>query len=118
MAKGKQSDFDPKKPKKLTVFTTDSFPSWQAKYVDLVGEVWDAATSRQKIDDKELNGRISKMGEMKKAMPFVQGLKKRLKDGEPADVVLNRKLNFDERSTLLVSHSDTHREQGQIADLT
>ncbi|KAK1754414.1 leucine--tRNA ligase, cytoplasmic [Echria macrotheca] len=101
MAKGKQSDFDPKKPKKLTIFITDSFPSWQAKYIDLLKEVWDPATNTQKIDDKELNGKIGKMGEMKKAMPFVQTLKKRLRDGEPADVVLARKLVFDESTTLL-----------------
>jgi len=105
MAKGKQSDFDPKKPKKLTIFITDSFPSWQAKYIDLLKEVWDPTTNSQKIDDKELNGRIGKMGEMKKAMPFVQTLKKRLRDGEPADVVLARKLVFDESTTLLVSRS-------------
>jgi len=103
MAKGKQSEFDPKKPKKLTVFITDSFPSWQSKYLDLLKEVWDSATSTQTIDDKALNGRISKMGEMKKAMPFVQTLKKRLKDGEPASVVLERKLAFNEKTTLLVS---------------
>lgn len=102
MAKGKQSDFDPKKPKKLTIFITDSFPAWQTKYIDLLKEVWDPATGAQKIDDKELNGRIGKMGEMKKAMPFVQTLKKRLRDGEPADVVLARKLVFDEPRTLLV----------------
>ena len=102
MAKGRQSDFDPKKPKKLTVFLTESFPAWQAKYIDLLKEVWDPATNAQRVDDKELNGRIAKMGEMKKAMPFVQALKKRLRDGEPADAVLVRKLTFDEKKTLLV----------------
>lgn len=102
MAKGKQSDFDPKKPKKLTIFVNESFPAWQAKYIELLGEVWDSEKGTQKIDDKELNGRIGKMGEMKKAMPFVQALKRRLKDGEPAEVVLARKLAFDEKETLLV----------------
>jgi len=102
MAKGRQSDFDPKKPKKLTIFMTESFPAWQAKYIELLKEVWDPATNTQKIEDKELNGRIAKMGEMKKAMPFVQALKKRLRDGEPAETVLERKLAFDEKKTLLV----------------
>lgn len=102
MAKGRQSDFDPKKPKKLTIFLTESFPAWQAKYIDLLNEVWDPATNSQKVEDKELNGRIGKMGEMKKAMPFVQALKKRLRDGEPAEAVLSRKLAFDEKKTLLV----------------
>lgn len=101
MAKGRQSDFDPKKPKKLTIFVTESFPAWQAKYIELLKEVWDTAANKQKIDDKELNGRIAKMGEMKKAMPFVQALKKRLRD-EPAEAVLDRKLAFDEKKTLVV----------------
>jgi leucyl-tRNA synthetase len=108
MAKGKQSDFDPKRPKKLTIFITDSFPEWQSKYIDLLKEVWDPATNTQNIDDNALNGRIGKMGEMKKAMPFVQALKKRLKEGEPADVVLARKLVFDEKTTLLVGHLTYH----------
>jgi leucyl-tRNA synthetase len=108
MAKGRQSDFDPKKPKKLTVFVTESFPAWQAKYIELLKEVWDAKANKQIVDDKELNGRIGKMGEMKKAMPFVQALKKRLRDGEPADAVLERKLAFDEKKTLLVCFTVSH----------
>ncbi len=39
MGKGKQITFDPKKPKKVTVFLTTAFPAWQQKYIDLVGEV-------------------------------------------------------------------------------
>ena len=102
MAKGKQSDFDPKKPKKLTIFVTENFPGWQAKYIDLLKEVYDEATGTYTVDDKALNGRIAKMGEMKKAMPFVQALKRRLRDGETADAVLARKLTFDEKATVLV----------------
>jgi leucyl-tRNA synthetase len=40
------------------------------------------------------------MGEMKKAMPFVQGLKKRLVGGEKPETVFNRQLAFDELKTL------------------
>ncbi|KAK4102494.1 leucyl-tRNA synthetase [Parathielavia hyrcaniae] len=112
MAKGRQSDFDPKKAKKLTVFTTASFPAWQAKYIQLLREVWDAGANGQKVDDKELNGRIAKMGEMKKAMPFVQALKKRLRDGEPAETVLERKLAFDEAKTLLAMVPGLRRTAG------
>ncbi|KAK0634361.1 hypothetical protein B0T17DRAFT_611386 [Bombardia bombarda] len=112
MAKGKQGDFDPKKPKKLTIFLTESFPAWQTKYIDLLKEVWDPATNTQKIDDKELNGRIAKMGEMKKAMPYVQVLKRRLRDGEPVDVVLARKLAFDEKTTLLAMIPGLKRAAG------
>ncbi|KAL2261951.1 hypothetical protein VTK26DRAFT_2908 [Humicola hyalothermophila] len=112
MAKGRHSDFDPKKPKKLTIFMTESFPAWQAKYIELLKEVWDPATNTQRIEDKELNGRIAKMGEMKKAMPFVQALKKRLRDGEPAETVLERKLAFDEKKTLLAMVPGLKRAAG------
>lgn len=114
-AKGKLSTFDPKKPKKLTVFVTDRFPAWQEKYIDLVRENWDAEANAQKIDDKELNGRIGKMGEMKKAMPFVQSLKKRLRDGEPASSVLERKLAFDEKKTLVAMVPGLKRTAGLAA---
>jgi leucyl-tRNA synthetase len=33
-------------------------------------------------------------------MPFINGLKRRLDNGEPKDTVLNRELAFDELSTL------------------
>ena len=114
-AKGKLSTFDPRKPKKLTVFVTDRFPAWQEKYIDLVRENWDAAANTQKIDDKELNGRIGKMGEMKRAMPFVQSLKKRLRDGEPASSVLERKLAFDEKKTLVAMVPGLKRTAGLAA---
>lgn len=52
-------------------------------------------------NDKELTGRVSKMGEAKKAMPFVQGLKKRLViGGEEPKTVFERKLAFEEVETL------------------
>lgn len=97
-AKGKEVSFDPKRPKKLTIYMTDKFPPWQAKYIDLLKEMW--KPEAKTVDDKALNGRIGKMGEMKKAMPFVQGLKKRLQAGEEASVVLEQKLAFDEKETL------------------
>ncbi|GAB0135242.1 hypothetical protein EsDP_00003587 [Epichloe bromicola] len=97
-AKGKEVSFDPRQPKKLTIFMTDKFPAWQAKYIDLLKEMWDPAT--KSVNDKDLNGKIAKMGEMKKAMPFVQNLKRRLQAGEPASAVLQQKLVFDEKETL------------------
>ncbi|KAG6354707.1 hypothetical protein INS49_004725 [Diaporthe citri] len=99
-AKGKETVYDPKKPKQLTIFTTDKFPAWQEKYVDLLRENWDA-NNKSITNEKELNGKIGKMGEMKKAMPFVMQLKKRLQSGEEPSVVLERKLAFDEQKTLL-----------------
>lgn len=106
-AKGKEVIFDPKKPKKLTIFTTDHFPAWQEKYVQLLKEMWDPATLS--VNDKELGAKIGKMGEMKKAMPFVQNLKKRLQSGEPASAVLERKLAFDEKSILLAMNPGLKR---------
>ncbi|KAK9778952.1 putative leucine--tRNA ligase [Seiridium cardinale] len=98
-AKGKEMAFDPKKPKKLSIFVTDRFPAWQEKYIDLLKEEWDPSSKTFK-DEKGLSGRIGKMGEMKKAMPFVQALKRRLQVGEPAEKVLERKLAFDELAIL------------------
>jgi leucyl-tRNA synthetase len=97
-AKGKDIGYDLKKPKKLTIFAAAKFPAWQEKYIDLVREAWHPDTKT--INDKELNGKIAKMGEMKKAMPFVQGLKKRLVGGEKPETVFNRQLAFDEVKTL------------------
>lgn len=97
-AKGKEVSFDPKKPRKLTIFVSERFPAWQAKYIELLKDMWDPAT--ESVNDKELNGKIAQMGEMKKAMPFVQALKKRLQAGEAASVVLEQKLAFDEKETL------------------
>ncbi|RMZ71550.1 hypothetical protein GMOD_00006675 [Pyrenophora seminiperda CCB06] len=97
-AKGKDISYDPKKPKKLTIFVADEFPAWQQKYIDLVREAWDPETKT--LSDKELNGKIANMGEMKKAMPFVQALKKRLMAGEKPTVIFERKLAFDEMAVL------------------
>jgi len=35
-AKGKETGFDPKKPKMLTIYTTKTFPEWQDKYIELL----------------------------------------------------------------------------------
>lgn len=96
--KGKNVSFDPKKAKKLTIFVASSFPAWQEKYVDLVREAFDATHLR--VDDKKLNPQVAKMGEMQKAMPFVQGLKRRLMGGENPQAVFDRKLAFDELDIL------------------
>ncbi|KAI1625684.1 leucyl-tRNA synthetase [Exophiala viscosa] len=97
MAKGKSAAFDPRKPKRITIFVASNFPQWQDKYVDLVREMLEKTTLH---DDKELNGKVAKMGkgpEMKKAMPFVQALKKRLVvNMEAPEAVFERKLPFDE----------------------
>lgn len=114
-AKGKETSFDPKKPKKLTVFMSERFPQWQQAYIDLLKEMWNPETNS--VDDKALNGKIAKMGEMKKAMPFVQGLKKRLQAGEPANTVLERKLAFDEKA-VLVDMIDGLKRSANLVEVT
>ncbi|KAL2886919.1 Leucine--tRNA ligase, cytoplasmic [Ceratocystis lukuohia] len=106
-AKGKEVSFDPSKPKKLTIFINTKFPEWQQKYVDLLSEMWDPAT--RSLDEKALMGRVSKMGEMKKAMPFTQTIKKRLQAGEDA---LNRTLLFDEADILVKTIPSLKRSAG------
>jgi leucyl-tRNA synthetase len=96
-AKGRDIGYDLKKPKKLTIFAAAKFPSWQEKYIDLMRESW---VPGKGTDDKALNGKIAKMGEMKKAMPFVQALKRRLVAGESPEAIFERKLAFDELATL------------------
>jgi leucyl-tRNA synthetase len=95
--KGKATSYDPKLPKKLTIFCASSYPAWQDKYLDLLREEF----AKTKLsNEKELIQKVGKMGEVKKAMPFVQGLRKRIIGGEQIDVVVERKLGFDEEATL------------------
>lgn len=96
-AKGKDIGYDLKKPLKLTIYSAAKFPAWQEKYVDLMAESWGPNGI---ADDKALTMKVTKMGEAKKAMPFVQALKKRLAMGEKPEVVFSRKLAFDEVETL------------------
>ncbi|KAF8469119.1 leucyl-tRNA synthetase [Kalaharituber pfeilii] len=97
--KGKVLSYDPKKPKKLSIYVALSFPSWQEKYIGLVREHFDTLTLT--VDDAKLKPAIAKMGEMKKAMPFVQALKQRLVIAkEDPQTVFDRKLVFDEVKTL------------------
>lgn len=63
-------------------------------------------------NDKELNPKVAKGGEAKKAMPFVQGLKKRLAAGEKADMVFQRKLAFDEVQVLMEMRAGLVRTTG------
>lgn len=97
-AKGKATGYDPKKDKKLTIYVAEKFPAWQEKYIDIVREHWHETSAT--VDDKKLMGAIPKGPEMKKAMPFVQALKKRLLAGESSTAVFERKLAFNEMDTL------------------
>jgi leucyl-tRNA synthetase len=93
LAKGKAALFDPKKDKKITIFSAKAWPEWQKKYVDLL------RSSYPNIDIKAISKSIDK-AESKKAMPFINALKRRLDNGEGVDQVLDRQLAFDELATL------------------
>lgn len=109
--KGKAIAFDPRQPKKLTIFCASRFPAWQEKYIDLVRASFSGTT----LNDKALAPQIAKMGEMKKAMPFVQNLKKRLDRGEESKTVFERKLAFDEVATLREMSKGLKRTTGCVA---
>ncbi|KAJ6126706.1 hypothetical protein N7523_002318 [Penicillium sp. IBT 18751x] len=99
LSKGKTVNFNPRDPKKLTIYAAKKFPAWQEKYIDLVREAFDGLNLT--FNDKELNGKVGKLGEMKKAMPFVQTLKRRLVQArEDPSTVFERKLPFDEFAVL------------------
>lgn len=95
MQKGKQTSYDPKQEKKLSIFCALKYPAWQDGVIDIV---------RQNFADMKLDvGAISKSipkAESKRAMPFVQVLKKSLEGGIEPSTVFERKLAFDEVSVL------------------
>ena len=98
--KGKEVALDLDKPIKLTIFVASRFPEWQDKYIDMVRGLWNTAT--RSLDNDQLMAEMKRIAgkDMKKTMPFVQDLKKRLLAGERAQTVFNRQLVFDEKETL------------------
>lgn len=110
--KGKSIAFDPKLPKRISIYAALSYPAWQEKYIDLVRANFDRLTLS--LDDKSLGPQIAKLGEMKKAMPIVQGLKRRLQAGESEEVVFNRKLAFDELDVLVQMRAGLKKTTGCI----
>lgn len=95
LAKGKNIAFDPKKDKKLTIFAARRYPAWQDRCVDIVRELFDGMT----IDIKAVSQKVDK-ADSKKAMPFINALKRRLEAGEAKESVFERKLAFDEVQVL------------------
>ncbi|KAK4219080.1 leucyl-tRNA synthetase, class Ia, archaeal/eukaryotic cytosolic [Rhypophila decipiens] len=95
-AKGKGVLFDPTKDKTLRIFVAKTWPSWQEEYVELVRDMFDGIT----LDIKSVTKKVEK-ADMKKAMPFIQDLKRKLESGlVTRESVLNRALLFDEAATL------------------
>ncbi|KAI0200376.1 leucyl-tRNA synthetase [Astrocystis sublimbata] len=96
LAKGKTLSYDPKEPKRLTISVAASFPAWQENCINLMAKQHESTGA---IDVKDLTKQIDKK-DMKKAMPFVQALKKRLDSGEKPGDVFSSRLPFDEAETL------------------
>lgn len=95
MQKGKATSYDPKADKKLTIYCARAYPAWQEKYIDLVRQSLDGLN----LDMKAVSKKIDK-ADSKKAMPFIQALKKSLDSGIDREVVFERKLAFDEVTVL------------------
>ncbi|KAH7145475.1 hypothetical protein B0J13DRAFT_595402 [Dactylonectria estremocensis] len=112
-AKGKDVSFDPKKAKKLTIYMNERFPAWQNTQIELFKELWDPLT--KSVDDKVLASRIDKT-EKKRAMAFLQSLKKRVQSGESEKDVFDRKLPFDEEQ-VLVSMLDTLKRSANLKEI-
>jgi leucyl-tRNA synthetase len=112
-AKGKQSTFDPKKPKKLWIYVATEFPAWQQKYIDALQESYNEVPPRSpliqksnSVDDAGLKKKVASLGaaaEVKQAMVFVQEMKRSLlnrEKGTPTSAIFDRTLIFDEFETL------------------
>ncbi|KAI9695300.1 MAG: cytosolic leucyl tRNA synthetase [Bogoriella megaspora] len=102
MAKGKQTQFDPKQPKAVTIFAASSFPNWQDTCIEVLSQAFDKANLSvdMKVVSQKVGHSFGKTPEAKKAMPFVQGLKKRLEQGEQTETVFGRELGFNETEVL------------------
>lgn len=74
----------------------EAFPEWQNSCIEVVKQVLQETGS---VDVKGVSSKLDK-AELKKAMPFIQALKKRIDSGEDATAVFDRKLAFEELSTL------------------
>lgn len=94
--RGKATTYDPKTEKKLSVYCSLEFPEWQDKYIEIVRRNFETNMS---LDMKEVSKSIDK-ADSKKAMPFIQGLKKSLDSGVDSKVVFDRQLPFDEAEVL------------------
>lgn len=95
MQKGKVTAYDPKKEKKLSIFCALKYPSWQDGIIEIVRQSF----ADMKVDIGAVSKQIPK-AENKRAMPFVQQLKKSLETGIEPSTVFERKLVFDEVGVL------------------
>ncbi|KAF2862508.1 leucyl-tRNA synthetase [Piedraia hortae CBS 480.64] len=95
LSKGKQASYDPNQPKRLYIYMARSYPKWQDDVVEIVRKNFDG----MKLDMAEVSKSIPK-GNAKRAMPFVQMLKRSLETTDEREKVFDRKLAFDEEAVL------------------
>ncbi|KAI0019901.1 leucyl-tRNA synthetase [Xylariomycetidae sp. FL0641] len=96
MQKGKKLTFDPNAEKKLTIFVASAFPAWQNQWREALQQQYESTGS---LDPKKAAASADK-AELKRAMPFMLVLQKRINTGEDPKRVFERQLPFDEVQTL------------------
>lgn len=89
--KGGKVDVEKEKDCLIQIFVCASFPEWQQKYVNLAKKLLEEG----KLDDMKIVKEQIDGKDMKRAMPFINELKKQLTT-EKAEEVFNRELLFDE----------------------
>ncbi|ORY74131.1 leucyl-tRNA synthetase [Protomyces lactucae-debilis] len=111
-SKGKQVQYDPTKPKALTIFLSEQFPTWQQDYIDAIKRHYDEQNNS--FDDKAIvdDAKVLMQKEKRKeAMPFVQAIKalvlQRSADVSAEDVFSRAQL-FDEAQLLVQMESFLH----------
>ncbi len=93
--KGKEAPFDPNMEMRLNIYVATSRPTWQSRCIELVRDMYDGSTLHLSEVAKHLDA-----SDKKKAMPFVQELKRKLEVGQSKEEVLERVLGFDEVAVL------------------
>lgn len=90
--------FDPSKPKAARIYVATEFPEWQVKTMDIVASAWDDKAGA--IDEVAMRKALADAGlnKDKKAMPYVQLLKK--KAAVQGKRAFAHKLPFDELEAL------------------
>jgi leucyl-tRNA synthetase len=104
-SKGKQVHYDPAKPKSLTIFLSEQFPSWQQAYIDAVKRHYDEKSNA--FDDKAIVAdakSLMQQEKRKEAMSFVQAIKALVlqrSEDVSADEVFARAQLFNEGELLV-----------------
>ncbi|KAH8899666.1 leucyl-tRNA synthetase [Thozetella sp. PMI_491] len=96
-AKGKLGTFDTSAGKALHLYVASTWPAWQSRCIEVVREMLEAGALDLNETARRFDG-----AERKRAMPFIQELKRKLDAGEAMEDVLDRTLEFDEVEVLMM----------------